>query len=303
MEQSTVFAGLNGYVWWIGVVEDRKDPLNLCRCRIRIFGWHTDDKVMIPTDGLPWAQPILPINGSKEFSTPKEGEWVTGFFLDGQSGQFPIYNGVIPGIPSPYVNNPKVGFNDPRTDAELAAAPIPYGQSAKRHPRYPDEPSTSRLYRNENLDTTVIGRRNSSLTTGIPTADGSSWDEPKSAYAAVPPYNNAKETESGHALEFDDTPNAERINLAHRTGTYIEMRPDGSQAARVVGSNYEIIAGSDYVNIKGSCNITINGNANIKVGGNANLNVSGNLDETISGNHTIKVSGNYKLTASRIDLN
>ena len=22
------YAGLNGFIWWVGVVEDRKDPLN-----------------------------------------------------------------------------------------------------------------------------------------------------------------------------------------------------------------------------------------------------------------------------------
>ena len=38
------FAGKNGFIWWIGVVEDRVDPLKLGRCRVRCFGWHTEEK-------------------------------------------------------------------------------------------------------------------------------------------------------------------------------------------------------------------------------------------------------------------
>ena len=123
MDQTTVFTGMNGFVWWIGVVENRKDPLNVGRCQIRVFGWHTDDKNLIPTSDLPWAQPVLPVNNSKTFTTPIEGDWVIGFFFDGPLGQAPVYFGVLPGIPTPYVNNPQKGFSDPRTSAELLTAP------------------------------------------------------------------------------------------------------------------------------------------------------------------------------------
>ena len=123
MIDNRVFAGMNGFVWWVGVVENRQDPLKVGRCQIRIFGWHTPDKVLIPTEDLPWAQPILPVNNSKTFTTPVEGDWVVGFFFDGPSGQFPTYFGVLPGIPAPYTNNPNQGFTDPRNAAQLASAP------------------------------------------------------------------------------------------------------------------------------------------------------------------------------------
>ena len=48
------------FVWWQGVVEDRIDPLMLGRCRVRILGYHTDDKNEIPTGDLPWATPMQP---------------------------------------------------------------------------------------------------------------------------------------------------------------------------------------------------------------------------------------------------
>ena len=76
------FAGLNGFVWWVGEIETRIDPLGLGRCQVRIFGWHTKNEELIPTEDLPWALPIYPINNSKSFSAPMVGDWVVGFFMD-----------------------------------------------------------------------------------------------------------------------------------------------------------------------------------------------------------------------------
>jgi len=48
--QTEYFQGKDGFIWWNGVVEDRKDPLFLGRCRVRILGWHTADKSELPTE-------------------------------------------------------------------------------------------------------------------------------------------------------------------------------------------------------------------------------------------------------------
>jgi hypothetical protein len=98
MSNRNNFMGLNGFVWWIGVVERRVDPLGIGRCQVRIFGWHTDDTSALPSEDLPWAHPMLPINNSKSMSPPRIGDWIVGFFGDGESGQFPIMMGVLPGI-------------------------------------------------------------------------------------------------------------------------------------------------------------------------------------------------------------
>jgi hypothetical protein len=100
------FIGKDNFVWWVGVVEDIKDPLVLGRCKIRIFGWHTENTQLIPTKDLPWATPIYPVNNSRNFATPMEGDYVFGFFSDGMSGQAPIFMGVFPGVPQ---NNPTPG--------------------------------------------------------------------------------------------------------------------------------------------------------------------------------------------------
>ena len=49
------FLGLNGFIWFVGVVEDRQDPEYLGRVRVRILGSHTSNKNALPTADLPWA--------------------------------------------------------------------------------------------------------------------------------------------------------------------------------------------------------------------------------------------------------
>lgn len=91
----------DGFNWWIGVVEDRDDPEKLGRCKVRIFGYHTDSKELLPTRDLPWCIPIQPITsagtsgvGSSPLG-PVEGSWVIGFFLDGEDMQQPAMFGTI----------------------------------------------------------------------------------------------------------------------------------------------------------------------------------------------------------------
>ena len=60
------FMGKDGFIWWQGVVEDRHDPLYLGRCRVRILGWHTEDRIQMPTVSLPWSHPIQPITSAAQ---------------------------------------------------------------------------------------------------------------------------------------------------------------------------------------------------------------------------------------------
>ena len=94
------FYGKNGFVWWTGLVENIDDPLKLGSIQVRIIGIHTEDKSKVPTADLPWAQVALPPNASYSFSVPKPGDWVYGFFQDGDFAQIPVVMGVFPGIES-----------------------------------------------------------------------------------------------------------------------------------------------------------------------------------------------------------
>jgi len=91
---------------WTGVVEDYDDPLKTGRLRVRINGYHNVNKTILPTDCLPWAMVGLPVNGSTSFTTAKVGDWVIGFFLDGDSAQFPVVTHVLPGINTVLVKQP-----------------------------------------------------------------------------------------------------------------------------------------------------------------------------------------------------
>ena len=56
--------GENGFYWFVGVIEDRHDPLFAGRCKVRVVGVHTQDKLELPTADLPWASVILPTTSS-----------------------------------------------------------------------------------------------------------------------------------------------------------------------------------------------------------------------------------------------
>jgi hypothetical protein len=88
--------GLDGFVWFMGVVEDTTDPLAVGRVKVRIFSWHDDT---LATNDLPWAFPIRPVTQSRNTSDIRPGDWVLGFFLDGKLGQQPMVLGVFPSIP------------------------------------------------------------------------------------------------------------------------------------------------------------------------------------------------------------
>jgi hypothetical protein len=113
------FMGKEGFVWAVGVVENRFDPLYLGRCRVRWLGWHTKDKQDLPTKLLPWAHPLLPITSASQTGVgtsptgPVEGTWVMGFFRDGEAANDPVMIGTLGGRPDKPCN-PDEGFNDPR---------------------------------------------------------------------------------------------------------------------------------------------------------------------------------------------
>ena len=284
-EDNKDFAGKNGFIWFTGVVEDRQDPLKLGRVRIRCVGWHAENKMLLPTDMLPWSIPMLPLNNSNPYA-PKEGDMVFGFFTDGESGQSPIIVGVFPSIPLKAGNNQEA-FNDGRDSGQLTKAPVKPSESQTNYPRRLDEPSTSRLARNDSDYPSPINESKA--------ANKASKVEPNSYYNAVYPYNNVYESESGHALEFDDTKDAERIHLYHRSGSYVEWGPNGDRAERIQKDKFTVVVGDEQVYVKGDVKVYIDGNVTMEVGGNFNATIGGTCD--------ITSGGNMSFNAPRIDLN
>ena len=162
-----------------GVVEDRMDPQKLGRVRVRCFFIHPIDKTLVPTEDLPWARVIL-----KDIYL-KEGDQVKGYFEDYGDYQMPVVNEKINGIPET-AGDAANGFTDPRTPTILETAPrfpkelaftpgqkvdITEQDAAPREPARLNEPLTSRLVRNESLDTYLSNldkERLTSVTLAIP---------------------------------------------------------------------------------------------------------------------------------------
>ena len=286
------YVGYN-FIWFFGVVEDRNDPLKMGRVRVRCFSWHTSDKSKVPTEALPWAQCMQPvtsaaISGIGQSATGLvEGSWVIGFFLDGEEAQKPMIMGSMAGIPTENPNG-EIGFNDPNSV----------------FPTLINEPDIDRLARNDGEFTApLLATKESGRTSSVPTATGSTWNEPTSTYNAEYPKNHVRKTESGHVFEIDDTPNSERIHEYHKSGTFKEISANGQKVTRIVGDNYTIVAGDDYINIKGSCNVTIDSNCETYVKGNWDVKVDGKFNLTAAGESAIQLNGGgSKVVADGIGL-
>jgi hypothetical protein len=121
------------------------------------------------------------------------------------------------------------------------------------------------------------------------------WTEPESAansqYQPVFPYNNATQTPGGHSFELDDTPTRERVRLQHRSGTFIEMHPNGDEVHKVYGDGYEITIGNKNMLVKGRIKIEVDGDCEIHVAGDLIEQIDGNVEQHIKGNYTQVVEG------------
>lgn len=251
---SSNFYGKDGFIWFTGVVEDRNDPLQVSRVRVRCVGYHTQDKTILPTADLPWASVMMPVTSPSMGglgNTPSflvEGTWVVGFFRD-PDYQEPIVMGSLPGIPDTAPNS-TLGFNDPNAT-------------------YPSElnvPDTSSLARG-----TQKYPQNITNSIGIPV----------DPYGGVYPKNHVYETESGHLKEYDDTPNKERIRERHKSGTFYEIHPNGDKVTHIVNDRYTVIASDDALQVKGNVTLHIDQNCTTNITGNWDVNVTGNV--TIDG--------------------
>lgn len=225
------------FIWWLGQVVSRDDPLQLGRVKVRIFKDHGGPE-NIPDDELPWCQVLMPVT---EASTAVEGgnavgtsavglingSTVMGFYADGVEKQIPIAMGTLVGAPLGVV-----------TDASPQVTPTDM----------PFEAKGIKSTRDFNFGE-------------LP---GFAGFEPAGpllgASTAIYPYNKVRVTESGHLQEMDDTPGQERIFTRHRTGSYQFFGKDGDVAVKTINNNWDIIGNSklqyvreSYVAMIGGC--------------------------------------------------
>lgn len=146
-------------------------------------------------------------------------------------------------------------------------------------------------------ENTIVDKRNANRIRGAQLPNGGSWDQPVSSYNAKYPYNKVTETESGHTIEIDDTPGAERLNISHKSGSYVEIDPVGNKIQVIKGSDYTIIDCNGYISIQGKANVSINGSCNVFINADANIEVNGNTKIDCHNDIELNAAGRLKLTA------
>jgi len=235
--------------FFIAIVEDLNDPLQLGRVKVRIIN-QNDTDTPTAVDDLPWCTVGLPLtsaslNGVGTSPTWIEvGSYVMGTYLDKKTKRQPFLQFTFNKIPENDINKHDV----------------------------------SKLARGENIVTKEpIG------------------PEPESAFAAKYPHNKVITTPSGHVIEIDDTPEAERIHVFHKSGTYFEIDHTGRMVRKVVGDDYQLVANNSEIHVEGKINVYIKGNATLKV--------DGDYTAEVAGTYTVKSGGNMKFEAPKIDLN
>ena len=149
---------------------------------------------------------------------------------------------------------------------------------------------------------------------------------PENTYAATYPFNHVYESESGHLLEFDDTPDKERILLYHHSGTETEITDLGTTNTIIKDDHNCITEKNSRHYIKGNSDITIQGrhkiilnadgatdnNYDIQVGPNANVNIQvdqgdinmaaldGNINMFANNDMNLRVGGTLSVRAGAI---
>ena len=110
--------GKDGFIWWIGQVASDSWQMNIVgslpkgvsakdqegfdyRYQVRIMGYHTGSCEALSDNDLPWAAVMYPVtagsNAGSAGATPniRKGNFVYGFFLDGDDAQQPVIMGIV----------------------------------------------------------------------------------------------------------------------------------------------------------------------------------------------------------------
>jgi hypothetical protein len=129
-----------------------------------------------------------------------------------------------------------------------------------------------------------------------------SYGELKTPYDSKYPYNHSLTSESGHSIEMDDTPGAERVAITHRSGTFSEIHPDGSKVEKILNDNVQIIVKDNQVYIMGNEQKTTQGSLKLYIKGNAKLQVDGSVELEVKGDFAMKVDGTFSAMADSFNF-
>jgi len=161
---------------------------------------------------------------------------------------------------------------------------------------YSGKSEVNRLAQGE-VSGTVVQEKTKERLTGIQLPNGQSWEQPTIPFNAEYPYNKTIQSESGHIVELDDTPGAERIHVYHKSGTFFEIDANGSIVRRTKGSSYEIVDKNGYISITGSASVSVRGEVKVFIGGDAAIEVEGDVNLKCFNDITMQAAGRVDISA------
>ena len=173
--------------------------------------------------------------------------------------------------------------------------------SVTRYPLHLNEPTVSRLARNESIEETIVALKEGSLTTAataifsgaafgtMEASVAAPFEEPEVPYDAEYPFNHVYESEAGHVIEIDDTPQAERLHRYHRSGTFEEVHPTGIKVDKIVDDQYNLCDTNSYHSSGESTVQTAGTEFRMKAGGLMVLESGAAMDFESGGNHNTVV--------------
>lgn len=189
-------------------------------------------------------------------------------------------------------------YGNAQKDASGGDTKLGYTDPNNKYPlrKLNQEQTIPRLARGDARNT-IVTLKEENRRLNVPIAlSGETWSQPHSSYGAKYPYNNVRETESGHVIEVDDTPNFERIHTYHRKGTFTEIDASGTEVHRIVGDHYTIVDRNGFVSIEGDANVTVAGNVNIYCRSDANIQVEGSAEMQVGGSMNVGVAKDFNLS-------
>ena len=307
--------------FYYGIVEDVLDPKELSRVKVRIFGLHTHDQVLIPTSSLPWASVVQPTTSAANSgigTTPRllEGSLVMITFADGENMQLPLVLGSIPSEIKETVLN--INGKALRRDPGKQGFQDPKGYYPR--PEYRNDIDTNKLARGYTftetqmyntrtmqkvVDHTVQPQVDLSYPCAnpprVPTVAQDkedayyrevSWVEPPIAAGSFPEYpnNQVRESATGIVEEWDDTPSGTRIHKFHPSGTFEEIVDDGTRTIKIIGKDYEMYLDGKNVFIDGNLNLTVTGDKRELIQGNYHLEVEGEMTLEVKESYQTKIN-------------
>ena len=318
--------GKDGFSWFVGVVEDRNDPAQLGRVRVRVLGRHSEDLTQVKTIDLPWAHVMHPVTDPSMQGmghTPSfitDVECVVGFFRDTEA-QKTVIIGTFPGIPATDATASS-GFNDPRSDnsfqTEYGFDPTygPYPGVIEHSGHETGEPDTNRLARGANSEdhNSLIQRRLERLR-GDPDTDDDEGEATGIPTATKPNIKTVSdEVKENEKRGFWEEPHPKGIIAdanPYISGVYpynhvfesesghiteVDDSPGAERMFRqhMAGTFEEIHPNGDMVTkIIGDNYEIVIGSENIVIKGSQNITVEGSVRELIKGDYIQEIEGDF----------